>query len=218
MTLQQVLENASGKKLKLKINNNRSTMVSVRWESDLTRVSLHQMFLDAPKNVMEALACYIKGDDRVLAPSIKAFIQNQLTQLHYPSPANLKTAGNHFNLQELYDKVNAEYFEGRVNLSITWFGKERQPRSKIALGLYYDPMKLIKINRILDHADIPEYLISFVIYHEMLHHVCPAYVDAKGINQVHTREFKARETQFKDFERAQEWLRKHLNRFFGEID
>ncbi len=72
LTLQEQLENRIGTKLYLKINDNRSTMLSVKWEPDCTKVSLHRMFLEAPSNMMQALTCYIKGEHKNLSPKYKS--------------------------------------------------------------------------------------------------------------------------------------------------
>ena len=61
-TIHASLEKGSEAKVQLKINNNRSTMLSVRWEPDCTKVSLHQMFLNAPTNIMQDLACYVRQE------------------------------------------------------------------------------------------------------------------------------------------------------------
>lgn len=210
----QMLESHVGKKLQLKINNNRSTMLSVRMRQDLAEVSLHKMFLDAPQNVMDALKCYLKGDIRVLSPSIKAFIRQGVTGLHYPHTSPLHVDGKVYHLKKLYDLVNDEYFNQRLQLDITWFQRKIVPRSKVTFGLYSDPFKLIKINGVLDRIDVPEYFVSFVIYHEMLHHTCPGYVDKNGIHHMHTREFKDREKEFRYFYKAQGWIHKNRSRFF----
>ena len=82
-TIQKKLENQSGLKLKLKINDNRSTMLSVKWEPDHAKVSLHRMFLEAPRNVMDALVCYIKQEDKNIDRTVKAFIEDKLKDLNY---------------------------------------------------------------------------------------------------------------------------------------
>ncbi len=112
--LQQQLEDSSGKKLKLKINDNRSTMLSVRWEPDYTKVSLHRIFLEAPQNVMQALACYISQEDKSIAPTVKAFIEDNLKKLDYSHQldrSKLYSQGNVYNLQKMYNDINSEYFE-----------------------------------------------------------------------------------------------------------
>lgn len=221
-SIQEQLERVSGKKLKLKINDNRSTMLSVRWEPDYTKVSLHRIFLQAPQNVMQALACYLKQEDRIIAPTIKAFIEDNLKKLDYShllDKRKLYSQGHVYNLQHIYNDLNKEYFNNRLSLYITWFGKAIQRnRTRITFGLYHDPLKLIKINRMLDSPSFPDYLVSYVIYHEMLHHVCPSYVDEKGLNRVHSKEFKERECQFKHFDLAQDWIKKNQSYLFAEID
>jgi hypothetical protein len=221
--LQEKLEATSGMKLKLKINNNRSTMLSVRWgpEYDCAKVSLHSMFLKAPQNVMQALACYLKGKEKSLAPSVKAFIEDNVKQLDYShllDQSKLTCQGSCYNLQTIYNEINKEYFKDSLKLNITWFGKFKQRnRSRITFGLYYDPLKLIKIHRLLDAPSFPHYLISYVVYHEMLHHVCPSYIDATGMHRIHSREFKEQEVQFRYYKLAQDWIKEHKEYLFAEI-
>ena len=213
LSLQEELESIAGKKLKVKINDNRSTMLSVKWEPDCTKVSLHRMFLNAPQNIMEELACYLRQESQIISPSVRAFIEDNLKKLDYSHTLNrgkLYQQGNVYNLQNIYNEINHEYFRGKLNLFITWFGKPNQRnRSRVTFGLYHDPLRLIKIHRILDTPSFPDYFISYVIYHEMLHHVCPAYVDEKGLNRVHSKEFKEKETLFRHFDLAQAWIKEH---------
>ena len=130
------LEQPSGKKLKLKINDNRTTMLSVRWEPDCTQVSLNRMFLEAPRNVMQALGCYLNSEDRVMAPVIKSFIRDNLNKQdssHLLDRTKLITQGAVYDLQELFDALNHDYFHGALSsLAITWFGKsDQRNRSRV---------------------------------------------------------------------------------------
>ena len=202
----------------MRINDNRSTMLSVRWEPDYTRVSLHRMFLQAPSNVMEALACYLRGEEKSLAPTIKKFIEESVQKLdysHHVDRQQLYSSGKIYNLQEIYDEINEVYFNSRLRLLITWFEQPRSKnRSKVTLGLYQDTLKLIKINRILDSTDIPYYLIGFVMYHEMLHAICPPYVDDSGTNHIHNKEFKRLEARFRHYRQAKSWLKENCMTLF----
>jgi hypothetical protein len=217
-TLQKKLEADFGSKLKLKINNNRSTMLSVKWEPDCTKVSLHKIFLDAPKNVMNALACYLKREVENIAPTVKEFIQDNLRQLDYTRESeklDIYSRGHVYNLQKIYDEINREYFDSKLQLKITWFGNSVvRCRSRVTFGLYHDHLKLIKINRLLDNPSFPDYVVKYVVYHEMVHHVCPSYYDKNGIQQVHTKEFKAKEALYEHFELAQSWIKKNQANFF----
>lgn len=209
------LENQAGKRLQIKINDNRSTMLSVKWEPDRTKVSLHHMFLGAPQNVMVELACYLRGGHKSISPSIKAYIEAGLQKLDYSSQMDLgmlDVAGNHYNLKEIFDDLNEEYFGGQLRLHLTWFGKNNPPTTRrITFGLYYDPLKLIKISRFLDNPRIPKYFLEFVVYHEMVHSVCPAYVDERGTKHIHGKKFREREAEYRHFQQAQKWMRKNLN-------
>lgn len=215
---QKELEESSGMKLKLKINDNRSTMLSVRWEPDCARVSLHRMFLQAPQNVMQALACYIKKEDKIIDPNIRFFIEENVKKLDYSHLLDrdkLCTQGTVYNLKKIYHELNRDYFNNKLALNITWFGKPTlRCKSHVTFGLYYDPIRLIKINRLLDSPSFPDYLVSYVVYHEMLHHVCPSYHDEKGFHRIHTKEFKAREAKYRHFQLAQHWIKDHHENLF----
>lgn len=218
-SFQEYLQRLLGNKLLLKINDNRSTMLSVKWEPDCTKVSLHRIFLNAPQNVMEGLACYLNRTDSSIPKSVKHYIELNLKTLDYShalDPAKLSTQGNCFDLKALYDKINNEYFGKTLDLSITWFGTSSQSRkrSRLTLGLFHDQLKLIKVNRFLDAMTIPEYLVSFVIYHEMLHFVCPSYIDSKGLHRIHSKEFREKEEQFRYFNQVQRWIQENEMQLF----
>lgn len=212
-TFQRELEETLGKKLQLKVNNNRSTMLSVRWDPDCTKVSMHHMFLDAPQNIMQALACYIRQEDKVINPKVRIYIDENVKKLDYShqlDKTKLNIYGEVYNLKMIYDHLNRQYFDKKLDLHITWFGKHNQRnRSQVTFGLYHDSMKLIKINRLLDSKIFPDYLISYVVYHEMLHNICPSYYDEKGAHHVHSKEFKKMEKEFEHYDRAQQWINKY---------
>lgn len=218
MSFQNQIETQVGKRLCVKINDNHSTMLSVKWGPDCTKVSLHRMFLKAPINIMNELACYLKKEKRFISPVIKAYIEDNLKKLNYQKQVDrqkLYIQGNVYNLQTIYNELNHEYFDGELNLHITWFGKVQQRnRTRVTFGLYHDPLRLIKIHRILDTPSFPDYFIRYVIYHEMVHHVCPAYVDEKGISRIHSKEFKALEKGFRHYDLALQWVREHQNQLF----
>lgn len=219
-TLQKELETRSGKKLHIKINDNRSTMLSVRWEPDYAKVSLHRMFLDAPQNVMQALGCYLRGEEKGLAPSIKAFIEENVKKLDYSHLLDwtkLPSQGNCYNLLAIYDELNQEYFGRNLELNICWYGRVGQRnRNRVTFGLYYDPLRLIKIHRILDSPFFPKYVVAYIIYHEMVHYVCPSYIDKTGMHRIHSKEFKAEELKFRYYQLAQDWIKEHQEYIFSD--
>ncbi len=134
--------------------------------------------------------------------------------------SKLQTEGKVYHLKKIYDFLNKEYFNERLNLLITWFETppSHKQRRRMTFGLFYDPLRLIKINKLLDDQFFPEYVVSFVIYHEMLHAACPSYVDEKGLHRIHNKEFKKKEELFHYFDEAQNWIRTHQSDLFDRLN
>ncbi len=123
--------------------------------------------------------------------------------------------GKHYNLQEIYHRVNTDYFDGRIDVQITWFGSQnREVRSRRVLGLYDFNNKLIKIHRLLDQPNFPSYFISYVVYHEMLHHAFPPSKPRRGRRKVHHADFKLQEKKFAEYSLAKEWEKENYQIFF----
>lgn len=216
--LQKKLQSHTKQNIQLTINDNRSTMLSVRWESSFTKISLHRIFLSAPKKVILALADSIAEKQTSVDPQVKAYIQQSLQGIDYSNkinPFDLSQQGKFYNLKSIYDELNAEYFNNSLNLQVTWFGDpNKRNKNNISFGLFHDALRLIKINRIMDSPTFPSYVVAFILYHEMLHSVCPPFVDEKGINRIHHSTFKRKEKEFKDFASAKKWIEQHRHVLF----
>jgi len=126
------------------------------------------------------------------------------------------TQGKVFDLQEIYRQVNDEYFDAKLNLSITWSGHPgRGAQYKRRLGSFDPKARLIKIHRLLDNASIPGYFINFIVYHEMLHCAYPPKKGKKGRRLIHHAVFKKHEKQFREYHLAQEWIKNNRHLFLG---
>ncbi len=116
----------------------------------------------------------------------------------------------------MFEAVNDRYFGGGINAVITW-GKrptrkiKGQAQRTIKLGSYAAVDRLIRIHPALDQKWVPRYFVAYIVYHEMLHHVIPG---SRGLGRVnlHPPEFKEREKQFRYFERALQWEKRHVGR------
>jgi predicted metal-dependent hydrolase len=122
----------------------------------------------------------------------------------------IATQGKHHDLGEIYELLNREYFQEKLSCPITWgTGRARCAVRKRTLGSYSRHTNIIRINTILDRVHVPRYFIQFVVYHEMLH-ADMGLAKKNGKNSVHSKEFRARERQFRDYERALRWERRKL--------
>lgn len=113
---------------------------------------------------------------------------------------------SHHNLREIYDRVNALYFEGSLDLPIKWFGNRvSSAKTQVKLGSYNFKTGEIKIHRLLDHPHIPDYFVSYIVYHEMLHHLFPPILASWRRRSIHHTEFKRREREFQEYAQVKEF-------------
>lgn len=209
------LEQRVGKKVDLRLNNNRSTYLSVRWESKKISLSLHKFFLEAPEDVLDSLGSYLRREKKRLDAKVKSFIHEALQTLSH-EPAFLDAKGSVYDLEEIYQSINRDYFAGGLDLKITWFGERvNKSRTRLSYGSYWDAQKLIKIHRMMDVNKFPREVVRFVVYHEMLHAVCrPEFDEVTSRTSIHTREFRKREREFREYNAAKLWMDKYTKSFF----
>ncbi len=107
-------------------------------------------------------------------------------------------AGAHYNLEEMFDDLNARYFQsllGRPRLGWT------RTASRTLLGHYDSVHNAILISKIFDRPGHPRWLVEYILYHEMLHLKYPVR-DCNNRRKVHPPEFRAEERRFPHYEQA----------------
>ena len=125
------------------------------------------------------------------------------------------TEGRFYDLREIYDKINAQYFGSKLRrYAITWGQKRRKkPASMIVFGSIQEEDRIIRIHPLLDREFVPRWYVEYVVFHEMLHAFVPDKYDSAGRRIVHHEGFLKREREFRFYRRAQEWERENLGRF-----
>jgi hypothetical protein len=123
--------------------------------------------------------------------------------------------GKFFNLRSIFDKLNSQYFRGRLKgYSIVWGRKRRQrPKDSIVFATIQEEDRMIRIHPLLDRSFVPTWFLEYVIYHEMLHAMVPDRYDSAGRRLVHHEGFVERERKFRWFRRAKVWEQENLARF-----
>lgn len=211
ISLGNYFERATSYTVSLTITDNSTSMLSVRKKGNTTSVRLHRIFLEAKEEVVKEIALFIKKG-KGSTPLLRRFIKENSNRFKNAPPKRVKitTQGKYHNLREMYDSLNREYFQGKLSCPITWgTGKARYAVRKRTLGSYSRHSNIIRINAILDRKDVPRYFIEFVVYHEMLHADMDP-VEKNGRNIVHSKVFKGREKQFRDYEKALEWEKEKI--------
>ncbi len=211
-------------RLALAVTDNRYTMISVKREKGLFRLRLHHMFLDAEPEVVHALGRYVSINDRAASQLLGRFIdinQRKIRRARRSRPAavTIEMRGEVHDLQELYDGLNRQYFDGTIDARITWGqrqapGARKRRRNSIKMGSYSVEDRLIRIHPSLDRLFVPRLFVEWIVYHEMLHqkHDIPV---VGGRRQFHTPEFLAEEAAFEHFDRARLWERENLDRLLN---
>lgn len=221
-----------GRPVVLSITDNRHSIISHSLKNNVLHARIHHMFLDAPPRVIDALVRYVARDDREASQIVGHYIEANGARLarRRPRAIPLLARGNHHDLLSIFNDLNQRYFNGSCHALITWGRrtrrKNREPRRAIKLGSYSSLERLIRIHPVLDRAWVPRYFVAYVVYHEMLHHMIPSargnarqassnIASAKGQiarRVLHPPEFLEREREFRNYDRALDWERRHITR------
>ncbi len=123
--------------------------------------------------------------------------------------------GRHFNLREIFDKLNGHYFRNRLKgYRIEWGRKRRErPAIEIVFATIQEEDRLIRMNPLLDRSFVPRWFIEYVMYHEMCHTVVRDRYTPAGKRIIHHDEFFEKERKFRWFKRAKRWESENLGRF-----
>ena len=205
--------------VKVVVTDHRVKMVHHSMEKDGTlNLSLNWMFLGAPEPILEALVDYVVYDDSEAAKTLEEFIlANEYRKRAWKGvpQESLRVQGERYNLSDILSEVSSQYFKGGVgDLSITW-GRRTRPRNgkrrTIKLGNYSPEEHLIRIHPVLDSSWVPYYFTSYVVYHELLHHILPDEV-VGGRFLAHSPTFREHEKEFEYYDQALKWERRNLGR------
>lgn len=189
------------------VTDNRISMISVQEKrSGIMVLRIHWMFLQASRKVLDALIYFIKGPRKVHKEIIRDYINSFPVENRNKKVRKLvlRPKGAVFNVKELFDEVNHEYFFGLITSQIT-FGRRMQKRRRVRflqLGYYSGNEDVIIINARLDKKTVPRIFIKFIVYHEMLHAEDKAQKGERKKGRIHTRLFKKREEAFKEYEQV----------------
>src|SRR5947208_4666517 len=186
---------------------NVNSTIRLREGKLLVRVS--DLLEGAPEYVLRAIAhillakMFRKPINREHASRYRRYVSSQ----HMSRKAHLvrqirgrkrigKAQGRVYDLNAIFDKLNSHFFHGLLaRPQMAWSSE----RARNRLG-HYDPAhNAIVISRIFDDRRVPQFVVEYIVYHEMLHLKHP--VKLRGSRRcVHPPEFQAEEKLFAQFE------------------
>ena len=99
------------------------------------------------------------------------------------------------DLKESFERVNEAYFDDTLKRPVlTWSGR----KAKRTLGRYDPEKDVVTISTLLDSPEIPDELLDFIMYHELLHKK-HGITEKGGRRRIHTPQFKRDEKKFRTF-------------------
>lgn len=115
-----------------------------------------------------------------------------------------RVAGTSHDLEECFRRVNDEYFAGRmVRPTLRW---SRTPTLR-TFGHYQFVRDLLTISASLDSPEVPEFLVDFLMYHELLHKQ-HGLTRSGERRYAHTAAFRRDEKKFARYAQAKAALEK----------
>lgn len=188
---------------------------TIRIRNQRVYVRVSDVLRDAPRQVHRALAYILisKLYNKRAASEYETIYRDYAYQPHVLRASDLArrkhgykqlngAGGRHYDLNRIFNRLNRRYFGGELHKpTLSW----SQRRNKRILGHHDSVHDTIIISRSLDQADVPEYLIEYVMYHEMLHiKHRPRLINGRRI--FHTNSFRNEEQRFARFDEAMNWL------------
>lgn len=120
------------------------------------------------------------------------------------------TKGTLYDLQEVFEAVNRQYFDGSVQAYARW-GKYASAVSYMSVrkdsrGNSYN---LITVAGAYNHPKVPRFAIEGVVYHEMLHIIIPEFRN-NGRRIIHGPELRKKEREYPNFKEWKEWEKREF--------
>lgn len=188
---------------------------TIRLKEDTAHVRLSDVLRNAPRSVVEAAAAILLGrlyrrqPPREMLDAYREFSYDGATRRRVlkfrkkrARRAEHRPSGTHHDLAQLFGLLNERYFGGTLSVPLlAWSSRDWSAQ----LGCYDPALNQIVLNRRLDDEAIPEYVVAYVLYHEMLHQKHPMKF-ARCRRESHGPDFRREEKIFAEHEPAMKFL------------
>jgi len=172
-------------------------------------VEMNEGFINASDDVLTALMhIALLGKNPQLMEKIRSFgVSEEYSEVLVELDLMVETTsgigkGNYYDLDEIFDKLNQEYFEGNMSKPRLFWSDSLTTR---IFGHYEIARNRVVISQTLDNFRIPKFVVEYVLYHELLHKL-HGVKWVKGKPMVHTPEFRRDEQNFKYYHQGEAYL------------
>jgi len=188
---------------------------TIRLREDTAHVRLSDALTHAPLTVLEAAAAILLGrlyrrrPPADLLETYRRFSYARSTRQRLlllrqrrARRAEHRPTGKHHDLAPLFDRLNRRYFENSLpRPRLGW--SRRVWRTQ--LGCFDPALNQIVLNCQLDESRVPDYVVAYVLYHEMLHVKHPMRFE-RCRRTSHSSHFRQEEKRFEHYHRAMVFL------------
>lgn len=207
-------------KCKLSFYPYRGLTSTIRFRNGRILVRLSDLLADAPPEILRSVMTILVSklfrfevDDKVRAHYRRFVNQPQfrkkVSQIRRQRGVKRLTSpkGKVFDLLPIFASLNDVYFDNQVEIRhLSW----SQRANRTTLGHFDAAHHAIIINKRLDNPKVPLYVVSYVLYHEMLHAFLGEETSGEG-RRIHHRRFKEAEKGFPDYSKAKAFIRDHYS-------
>lgn len=192
-----------------------SLVITIRRRQDVFFVRLSDLLGRAPVDVLEGAAAlllarvYRRRTPRLLVKPYLEYARSDRTRTRISSMRRSRVRlkhtapqGKHYDLSALFDQLNQKYFANsleRPHIGWSTRGWRRQ------FGCYDPGPNQILLNRRMDVPGVPQFVVEYVLYHEMLHVKHPTRRSGCSLIS-HSPQFRAEEKRFDHFDPARKFL------------
>ena len=121
-----------------------------------------------------------------------------------PKASLSRARGRHYDLEEVFRRVNADHFEGRLGRPVLAWNTVPARRK---LGRYQFATDTVVLSRILDSPTVPTWVVDFIMYHELLHKSLGLRM-TNGRQRAHTADFRQAEKAFPRYAEATAFIKR----------
>jgi len=192
-----------------------SLVLTIRRRDDVLLVRFSDLLRRAPLEVLQGAAAlllarvYRRRVDRALVRPYLFYARSERTRgrisrmrRHRVRLAHVPPQGRHHDLVALFDRLNEKYFSGELTCPHIGWSTRTWRRQ---FGSYDPGPNQIILNRRMDRPGVPQFVVEYVLFHEMLHVKHPTR--RSGCTLIsHSSEFRAEEKRFEHFGIARKTL------------
>jgi hypothetical protein len=192
-----------------------SLVITLRRRADTLYVRFSDLLRRAPTAVLEGAAALLlsrvyrrRPPRALLAPYLEYAKSNRTRRRIHRlrsrrvRPAKISAQGAHHDLTALFDRLNDRYFGNNLlRPHIAWSSRSWRRQ----FGSYDPGPNQIVLNRRMDRPGVPQFVVEYVLYHEMLHVKLPSRRSGCSLIS-HSPEFRAEEKRYEHFYAARKFL------------